>query len=59
MLWQPVWTIVGYFVLGAVVLATRLILPDVRVAVPVPVSAAIDEQVIVEASAAEELRLAA
>ncbi len=59
MLWQPVWTIVGYFVLGAVVLATRLIFPDVRVPVPVPVAAEIGEQMIVEAPAADELRLAA
>jgi phage shock protein PspC (stress-responsive transcriptional regulator) len=54
MLWQPLWTVVGYFLLGAVVLATRLIFPDVRE--PMPAAAA---PIVESEPVAEELRLAA
>jgi len=52
-LWQPLWTVVGYFVVGVLVLATRLIFPDVRAPISAP-AAIIDEEPV-----AEELRLAA
>lgn len=52
-LWQPLWTVVGYFLVGALVLATRLMFPDVRAPIPAP-AAIIDDEPI-----AEELRLAA
>ena len=30
LVWQPLWTIGGYALLGLIVLATRLLFPDVR-----------------------------
>ena len=30
LVWQPLWTVVGYLVLAGIVLASRLIFPDVR-----------------------------
>ena len=37
-LWQPLWTVVGYGVLALVILASRLIFPDVRADVATPSS---------------------
>ncbi|MEO6247103.1 MAG: PspC domain-containing protein [Sphingomicrobium sp.] len=57
-LWQPLWTVVGYFCLGALVLATRLIFPDVVAPIAsvatIPTVAATSAEPI-----ADELRLAA
>lgn len=54
-LWQPLWTVVGYFIVGALVLATRMMFPDVIA--PAEAEAAAPQAV--EEPVAPEYRLAA
>jgi phage shock protein C len=53
-LWQPLWTVVGYVAVGAVVLATRLVFPDAVAPVPT-----VDAVALADEPVADELRLAA
>jgi len=53
-LWQPLWTVVGYFLVGALVLATRLIFPDVHAPRTAAITSAVESEPV-----AQEYRLAA
>ena len=56
LLWQPLWTVVGYLLLAGVVLASRLIFPDVRADTVVAAELA---EAPAPTPVADEMRLAA
>ena len=55
LVWQPLWTVVGYLLLAGLVLASRLIFPDVRADSVAAAAEPTEEAALVE----DELRLAA
>jgi len=58
LVWQPLWTVAGYALLGLIVLASRLLLPDVR-ETPIAAPVAVETETANDSVHEEQRQLAA